>query len=413
MRRVVVTGIGAVTPVGNDMKTTWDNLVNGVSGIDFIPEERFSTEGLKVKIAGLVKNFEPTKYFEKKDLRKNDLYTQYAVAAATEAVEDSDILGKIEEDNFGVYVGAGIGGLDSFYKNSINMEKFGARKVSPFFIPMMIANMASGTIAIKFKAKGPCVPIVTACATGANSIGEAFHAIRDGYCDAIITGGAEAAVSPLSIAGFQNCKALTTRNDPKNASIPFDKNRDGFVMGEGGACMILEEYEHAKARGAKIYAEIAGYGNTCDAHHITAPDATAETPAKAIKVAMKEANVTGDEEWYWNAHGTSTHLNDVTETKAIKKALSENAYRVNVSSTKSMTGHLFGATGALEAIVCTLALKNGIIPPTIGYTEKDEECDLNYTPNKAVKRDVNVAASTNLGFGGHNACLIFKKFMED
>jgi 3-oxoacyl-[acyl-carrier-protein] synthase II len=413
MRRVVVTGIGAVTPIGNDMDTIWNNLINGVSGIDFIPEERFSTEDLKVKIAGLVKDFDATKYFEKKELRKNDLYTQFAVAAATDAVEDSGILGNIEEDRFGVYVGSGIGGMESFYTNSINMEKFGSRKVSPFFIPMMISNMASGTIAIRFKAKGPCVPVVTACATGANAVGEAFHSIKDGYCDAIIAGGAEAAVSPLAIAGFSNCKALTTRNDPKTASIPFDKNRDGFVMGEGGACMILEEYEHAKARGAKIYAEISGYGNTCDANHITAPDATAQTPAKAIKVAMKEAGVTGKEDWYWNAHGTSTHLNDMTETKAIKIALGDEAYRVNVSSTKSMTGHLFGATGAFEAIVCTLALKNGIIPPTIGYTEADEDCDLNYTPNKAVKRDVNVAASTNLGFGGHNACLVFKKYMED
>lgn len=413
MRRVVVTGIGAVTPCGNDMKTTWDNLINGVCGIDLIPEERFSTEGLKVKVAGLVKDFDPTKYFEKKEVRKNDPYTLFAVAAATEAVEDSGILGNIEEENFGVYVGSGIGGLDSFYKNSINFEKSGAKKVSPFFIPMMISNMASGTIAIKFKAKGPCVPIVTACATGANAIGEAFHSIKNGYCDAIIAGGAEAAVSPLSVAGFQNIKALTTVDDPKKASIPFDKNRSGFVMGEGGACMILEEYEHAKARGAKIYAEIAGYGNTCDANHITAPDSTAVIPANAIKVAMKEAGVTGDEEWYWNAHGTSTHLNDITETKAIKLALGDKAYNVNVSSTKSMTGHLFGATGALEAIVCALTLQNGIIPPTIGYTEKDEECDLNYTPNKAVKRDVTVAASTNLGFGGHNACLIFKKYMED
>lgn len=413
MRRVVVTGVGAVTPVGNDMNTIWNNLINGVSGIDFIPEERFSTEGLKVKIAGLVKDFDPTKYFEKKEVRKNDRYTQYAVAAATEAVEDSGIMGNIEDEKFGVYVGSGIGGLESFNTNAINMETAGARKVSPFFIPMMISNMASGTIAIKFSAKGPCVPIVTACATGANAIGEAFHAIKNGYCDAVISGGAEAAVSPLSIAGFQNIKALTTRNDPKTASIPFDKNRDGFVMGEGGACMILEEYEHAKARGAKIYAEISGYGNTCDAHHITAPDSTAIVPANAIKAAMQEAGVTGEEEWYWNAHGTSTHLNDATETKAIKLSLGENAYRVNVSSTKSMTGHLFGATGALEAIVCALTLKNGIIPPTIGYSEPDEECDLNYTPNEAVKRDVNVAASTNLGFGGHNACLIFRKYEED
>ncbi|MBQ9674086.1 MAG: beta-ketoacyl-ACP synthase II [Ruminococcus sp.] len=413
MRRVVVTGLGAVTPVGNDVPTIWENLINGVCGIDFIPEERFSTEGLKVKIAGLVKNFEPTKYFEKKEIRKNDLCTQFAVAAATEAVEDSGIIGNIEAEKLGVYVGSGIGGLKSFYDNSVNMEKFGAKKVSPFFIPMMISNMPSGTIAIKFNAKGPCVPIVTACATGSHAIGEAFHAIKNGYCDAIIAGGSEAAASPLAIAGFQNMKALTTKNEPESSSIPFDKNRDGFVIGEGGACVILEEYEHAKARGAKIYAEISGYGNTCDANHITAPDSTAQVPANAIKAAMQEAGVTGDEEWYWNAHGTSTHLNDLTETKAIKLALGENAYRVNVSSTKSMTGHLFGATGAFEAIVSVLALNKGIIPPTINLNEPDEECDLNYTPNKAVKRDVNVAASTNLGFGGHNACLIFRKYQEE
>ena len=413
MRRVAVTGLGAVTPVGNDVPTIWENLINGVCGIDFIPEERFSTDDLKVKIAGLVKDFDPTKYFEKKEVRKNDLCTQFAVAAAAEAVEDSGILGKIEPERFGVYVGSGIGGLQSFYNNSVNLENSGPKKVSPFFIPMMISNMPSGTIAIKYKAKGPCVPIVTACATGAHAIGEAFHAIRHGYCDAVIAGGTEAAVSRLAVAGFANMKALTTKNDPKNSSIPFDKNRDGFVMGEGGACIILEEYEHAKARGAKIYAELAGYGNSCDANHITAPDSTAQVPANAIIAAMQEAGVTGDEEWYWNAHGTSTHLNDLTETKAIKIALGDNAYRVNVSSTKSMTGHLFGATGALEAIVSVLTLKNGIIPPTINLNEPDEECDLNYTPHKAVERKVNVAASTNLGFGGHNACLIFKKVEEE
>ena len=410
-RRVVVTGMGAISPIGNDVPTMWKNMVDGVCGIETITA--FDTSDLKVHIAGTVKDFDPTQYIEKKEVRKLDPYTQYAIAAAQQAVDDSGIIGKIDENRFGVYIGAGIGGLQTFVKNTVGMENGGPRKVSPFFIPMMIGNIATGNVAIRFNAKGVSLSVMSACATGTNSIGEAFHCIKDGYADAIIAGGAEAVVAPLTIAGFQNMKALSTNDDPKHASRPFDKNRDGFIMGEGAGMLVLEEYEHAVARGAKIYAEIAGYGNTCDAHHITAPDATAETPAKAIKVAMKEANVTGDEEWYWNAHGTSTHLNDVTETKAIKKALGENAYRVNVSSTKSMTGHLFGATGALEAIVCTLALKNGIIPPTIGYTEKDEECDLNYTPNKAVKRDVNVAASTNLGFGGHNACLIFKKFMED
>ncbi|MGN1051308.1 MAG: beta-ketoacyl-ACP synthase II, partial [Acutalibacteraceae bacterium] len=374
MRRVVVTGLGCVSPVGNTVSETWENLINGVCGIDTI--KRFDTSDLKVHIAGEVKNFNPELYFEKKDLRKNDLYTQFAVASATQAVEDSGILGNIDPERFGVYMGSGIGGLKSFEDNTIGFHEKGARKVSPFFIPMMISNIASGTIAIKFNAKGPCVPIVTACATSAHSIGEAFHSIKDGYCDAVVAGGAEAALEPLAIAGFQNMKALSTEEDPKKASIPFDLNRNGFVMAEGGACVILEEYEHAVARNAKIYAEIAGYGNTCDAHHITAPDSTGETPAKCIKKAFEEANVTDDDVIYFNAHGTSTHLNDLTETIAIKKALGEKAYDINVSSTKSMTGHLFGATGALEAIVSVLTLKNGICPPTIGYTTPDPECDL-------------------------------------
>jgi len=411
MRRVVVTGLGAVTPVGNDVETMWNSLINGISGVDVITN--FDTSDLKVKIAAQVKDFDATKYIEKKEIRKTDLYTQYAVAAAQQAIDDSGIMGTIAEDRFGVYVGAGIGGMHAFTDNVLAMDKGGARKVSPYFVPMMIANIAAGTVAIRFKAKGVCVPIVTACATGSHSIGEAFHAIKNGYADAIIAGGAEAAVTPLSIAGFSNCKALTTNPDPKTASVPFDKRRDGFVIGEGAGVLILEEYEHAKARGAKIYAEICGYGNTCDAHHITAPDPEAEGPSRAIKLAFEEAQVTDSDVIYINAHGTSTPLNDKTETKAIKLALGEERAReINISSTKSMTGHMLGAAGGVEGVVAALAIKDGIIPPTIGYEVSDEECDLNYTPNKAEKKDITVAASTSLGFGGHNACIVFRKVEE-
>ena len=403
--------MGAVTPVGNDVETMWNSLINGISGVDVITN--FDTSDLKVKIAAQVKDFDATKYIEKKEIRKTDLYTQYAVAAAQQAIDDSGIMGTIAEDRFGVYVGAGIGGMHAFTDNVLAMDKGGARKVSPYFVPMMIANIAAGTVAIRFKAKGVCVPIVTACATGSHSIGEAFHAIKNGYADAIIAGGAEAAVTPLSIAGFSNCKALTTNPDPKTASVPFDKRRDGFVIGEGAGILILEEYEHAKARGAKIYAEICGYGNTCDAHHITAPDPEAEGPSRAIKLAFEEAQVTDSDVIYINAHGTSTPLNDKTETKAIKLALGEERAReINISSTKSMTGHMLGAAGGVEGVVAALAIKEGIIPPTIGYEVSDEECDLNYTPNKAEKKDITVAASTSLGFGGHNACIVFRKVEE-
>lgn len=407
MRRVVVTGLGAISPVGNDVETMWENMKNGVNGVEEI--SAFDTSELKVHLAGTVKNFEAEKYIEKREIRKLDLYTQYAIAAAQQAVDDSGILGKVDEERFGVYIGAGIGGLTTFVNNTLAMDKGGAKKVSPFFIPMMIGNIATGNVAIRFNAMGVSLSVMSACATGTNSIGEAFHAIKDGYADAIIAGGAEAVVAPLTIAGFQNMKALSTNADPNSASRPFDKNRDGFVMGEGAGMLILEEYEHAKARGAKIYAEFAGYGNTCDAHHVTAPDPEGAGLARAIKIAFEEANVSDDAQVYINAHGTSTHLNDLTETMAIKTALGEKAYDANISSTKSMTGHMLGATGAVEAIASVLALHDGVIPPTIHLEEQDEELDLNYTPNKAVKRDVNVAASTNLGFGGHDACVVFKK----
>lgn len=407
MRRVVVTGMGAITPVGNDIDTMWANMLAGVNGVEKITA--FDTSDLKVHLAGTVKNFEPEKYIEKRELRKLDIYCQYAIAAAQQAVDDSGILGNINEERFGVYIGAGIGGLHSFVNNVTALNEGGPRKVSPFFIPMMIGNIATGNVAIRFKAKGVSLSVMSACATGTHSIGEAFHAIKDGYADAIIAGGTEAVIAPLTIAGFQNMKALSTNEDPETASRPFDKNRDGFVMGEGAGMLVLEEYEHAKARGAKIYAEFAGYGNTCDAHHVTAPDPEGAGLARAIKIAMAEANTTDDDQLYINAHGTSTHLNDLTETMAFKSALGEKAYDANISSTKSMTGHMLGATGAIEAIVSVLTLRDGMIPPTIHLNEQDEELDLNYTPNKAVKRDVTVAASTNLGFGGHDACVVFKK----
>lgn len=407
MRRVVVTGMGAITPVGNDIDTMWANMLAGVNGVEKITS--FDTSDLKVHLAGTVKNFEPEKYIEKRELRKLDIYCQYAIAAAHQAVDDSGILGNINEERFGVYIGAGIGGLHSFVNNVTALNEGGPRKVSPFFIPMMIGNIATGNVAIRFKAKGVSLSVMSACATGTHSIGEAFHAIKDGYADAIIAGGTEAVIAPLTIAGFQNMKALSTNEDPETASRPFDKNRDGFVMGEGAGMLVLEEYEHAKARGAKIYAEFAGYGNTCDAHHVTAPDPEGAGLARAIKIAMAEAGTTDDDQLYINAHGTSTHLNDLTETMAFKSALGEKAYDANISSTKSMTGHMLGATGAIEAIVSVLTLRDGMIPPTIHLNEQDEELDLNYTPNKAVKRDVTVAASTNLGFGGHDACVVFKK----
>ncbi|MCQ2514030.1 MAG: beta-ketoacyl-ACP synthase II [Ruminococcus sp.] len=407
-RRVVITGLGAISPVGNNVPEMWKNLVDGVCGIETITE--FDTSDLKVTVAGTVKGFAPEDFgIEKREARKLDLYSQYALAAAKEAVEDSGILGNVDENRFGVYIGTGIGGLQTFYKNAVGMENGGAKKVSPFFIPMMIANIATGNVAIKYNAKGASLSTMSACATGTNSIGEAFHAIKDGYADAIIAGGSEAVITPLTIAGFQNIKALSTNSDPKTASRPFDKNRDGFIMGEGAGMLILEEYEHAKARGAKIYAEFCGYGNTCDAFHVTAPDSEGAGLARAIEIAFAEANVPDDAEIYLNAHGTSTHLNDLTETMAIKTALGEKAYDINVSSTKSMTGHMLGATGAVEAIAAIMSLVDGVVPPTINLNEPDEGLDLNYTPNKAVKRAVNYAASTNLGFGGHDACVVFKK----
>lgn len=409
MHRVVVTGMGAVTPVGNTVEDTWKNLLLGKNGIGTIT--RFDSSKLKVHIAGEVKNFDPLQYFEKSELRKNDLFTQYAVAASQQAICDSGIQGKIEPERFGVYMGSGIGGISTTIENYEKLLQ--DKHVSPYMIPSMIVNMAAGVISIRFDAKGPCVPIVTACTTSTHTIGEAFHCIHDGYADAIIAGGSEAAINVLTISGFSSCKALSTNPDPQTACRPFDKNRDGFVLGEGAGVVILEEYEHAKARNAKIYGEVQGYANTNDAYHITAPAPDAEGITRCIRLAIQESGAQIDENTYVNAHGTSTVLNDKTETLAFKQAFGEKiAHRIKISSTKSMMGHLLGATGAVETIICLKALETGMIPPTIGLTEPDPECNLDYTPGKAVKMDVRTAVSTNMGFGGHNGCIIFRKTEE-
>lgn len=408
LRRVVVTGMGAVTPIGADCKTTWNNMKAGVCGI--APITLFDTENYKAKLGAEVKDFNPLDYMEKSESLRADRFTQFGIAAASQAVDDSGIMGQVDPTRFAVYFGTGIGGIMTFENEHTKLMEKGPRRVSPLFIPMMIANMAAGAIAIRFDCRGAALPSVTACASGSNAIGEALRAIRHGYADAVITGGTEAAVSPSAVAGFSNMQALSTATDPSAASLPFDKRRAGFVIGEGAAVLILEEYEHAKARGAKIYAEVCGYGPTCDAHHITAPHPEAEGGAAAMKLAMEEAGYTESDCVYVNAHGTGTPMNDAIETKAIKKALGEEAARrAYISSTKSMTGHMLGAAGAVEAIACVMALKEGIIPPTINLREPDEACDLNYVPGEAVRADITLALSNSLGFGGHNACLAFRK----
>ncbi len=409
MCRVVVTGMGVISPVGNDIDTFWESLKAGKCGVDKI--KRFDASGLKVSLDAEVKEFEPKKYYDTvQEIRKSDLFMQYAMAAARQAVEQSGILeSELDKERFGVYIGSGIGGINTTIRETRKLDEKGPEMVSPFFVPMMISNMAAGAVSIKFGAKGPTLPIVTACATSTHTIGEAYRVIKHGYADAIIAGGSEASINELAMAGFINCQALNLSEDPSEGSIPFDKRRGGFVMGEGAGILILEEYEHAKKRGAKIYAEVVGYGNTSDAYHITAPDPEGDGAVRAIQAAVKEAKVSDSDEIYFNAHGTGTHLNDAMETKAIKKVFGKKAYDIHISSTKSMTGHMMGATGAVEAIASVLALNDGIIPPTINYKEKDEECDLNYTVNKAEEVAVDYAISTSLGFGGHNACIAFKK----
>lgn len=413
--RVVVTGLGVISSVGNDVQTFWKNLVDGVCGIDYI--EAFPTEKLPVKIAGKIKNFEPEKYgMDKHFVRKQDLFTQYGMAAAYQAVKDSGLCSEGEGQNidpfrFGVYVGSGIGGFEVQYRETAKMvEDPSGQWISPLFIPTMISNIAAGHIAISNHAEGPCLDIVTACATSTHCVGEAYRAIKHGYADAIIAGGCENATIPLGIAGFANAKALTRDEDPKHACLPFNLNRKGFVMGDGAGILVLEEYEHAKARGAKIYAEVVGYGNTDDAYHPTAPRPDGTTQARCISLALEEAGFDKDKDnLYINAHGTGTRLNDAAETVAYKKALGDFAYKAHISSTKSMTGHMFGAAGAAEAIVTVLTLVNGVVPPTINLDTPDPECDLDYTPNKAVKSDITLGISDSLGFGGHNGCIAFRR----
>ncbi len=407
MKRVVITGMGCVTPVGNDVSSFWQSLIHAKHG--FGPITRFDTTDMKVHIAAEVKDFNPELYIAKSEIKKTDLYAQYAIAAATQAVEESGIIGNVDPERLGVYIGSGIGGIGTFSSQTEMLSTRGPGRVSPFFIPMMIANIASGLVAIKYNAQGPNLPVVSACATGTHAIGEAFHAIRHGYADAIITGGAEAAIVPISVAGFSNCLALSTTNDPENCSMPFDKRRDGFVIGEGAGILVLEEYESAKARGAKIYCEISGYAHSCDAYHVTAPRPDGSCAARMIGAAIHEAGITPDEHMYINAHGTSTPPNDKLETLAIKTALGDIAYKVPISSTKSMTGHMLGAAGGVEAIAAAKAIETGIIPPTANYKEPDPECDLDYVPNIARSCDVDKAVSISIGFGGHNAAIVLKR----
>lgn len=407
-RRVVITGLGAVTPVGNDVKTMWENIVAGNSGIDFIT--RVDKDDFPVHVAAEVKDFDPTLYMEKRDARRMDLFTQYAVAGAKMAVEDANLT--IDDqiaDRVGVWIGSGIGGMQTYEEQHQKFLEKGYRRVSPFFVPMLIPDMAAGQVSIQLGAKGINSCTVTACASGANSIGDAFKAVQRGDVDYMITGGTEAPLTNLSFAGFSSMKALSFNDDPKTASRPFDKNRDGFVMGEGSGILVLETLESARKRGAHIYAEIVGYGSTGDAYHITSPAEGGEGAARAMKQAIEDAQLSPSDVDYINAHGTSTDMNDKYETAAIKTIFGEHANKVAVSSTKSMTGHLLGACGGIESIISVKAIEEGIIPATMNYETPDEECDLDYVPNKARKHELNVVMSNSFGFGGHNVALIFKK----
>ncbi len=411
-KRVVVTGMGAITPLGSTVEDFWKGIKAGECGIDFI--KKFDTTDFKVKIGAEVQGFDPELYMTKKDVKRNDLFAVYGVAAAVQAFEDSGMdMEQEDETRVGVIVGSGIGGLITMQEQVIKMHDRGPNRVSPLFIPMTISNMAAGNIAIRLGAKGICENIVTACASGTNCIGAAFHNIKHGYLDACITGGAEASISQIGVAGFTNLTALSENENPKEACRPFDKQRDGFVMGDGAGILILEELEHARARGAKIYGEVVGYGATGDAYHMTAPAPDGSGGARAMEIAMQEAGIQPEQVSYINAHGTSTHTNDSSETLAIKKALGDAANTVPVSSTKSMTGHLLGAAGAVEAIVCVKALEEGFLPPTINYHNPDEECDLDYIPNTGREAaEAEYALSNSLGFGGHNGVLCFKKWSE-
>lgn len=411
MRRVVITGLGAVCPIGNDVDALWNSIEQGACGISEITH--FDTSDYKVKLAGEVKDLDMEAYFSKRDLKFNDRFTQFARIASKQAMEDAGFQ-KDPEDamRFGCMIGSGIGGIDTIEQASKTLDARGPSRVSPFFIPMSLANLAAGQVAIDWGLKGATSCVVTACAAASNAIGEAFHRIRDGYEDIMLTGGSEAAITPLAIAGFQSMRALHTGDDPSRASIPFDADRSGFVMGEGAGALVLEELEHAKARGAKIYAEIVGYGASCDAHHITAPLDDGSGGAQAMIQAVNDAQIQPEAIDYINAHGTSTPLNDKTETQAVKSAFKEHAYKLAMSSTKSNTGHLLGASGAIEAIISIKALQNSLIPPTIHYQNPDAQCDLDIVANTPRKQDIKYAMSNSLGFGGHNASLIFKKWED-
>lgn len=412
-KRVVVTGMGVVTPIGNDVKTYWEGLLNGRCGIDFISS--IPSDDLPVRIAGEVKDFDPAAYgMEPPFARKQDRFTLFAVAAAWQAMKQSGLSsaedGNVDPFRLGVYVGSGIGGFSTQMRETEKILNDGPKWVSPLFIPTMIANIAAGNIAIRNNACGPCLPVVTACATSTHAIGEAYRAIKHGYADAIIAGGTEAGIVSLGIAGFANAKALSRSEDPKHASLPFNRNRGGFVMAEGAAVLVLEEYEHAVSRGAEILAEVCGYGNTCDAHHVTAPRPDGTTQAAAIRQALDEARYASDDVLYINAHGTGTPLNDVSETVAFKLALGQDAYKAHVSSVKGAVGHMLGAAGAVEAVATVMALKEGVVPPTLHLDDQDPECDLDCTPNHPVKADLTIGISDSLGFGGHNGCVAFRKF---
>ena len=413
--RVVITGTGVITPIGNNIDTFRNNLFNGVCGIDKLTG--LDDWNLNIKVAGRIKDFDAIALgMDAASARRSDLFNQYGNCAAIQAMAECGLAAgeNIEPGRLGVYVGTGIGGMETFIKQTHIMYTDGAGRISPLFIPMMIGNICAGNIAIRFNAQGPCLPVVSACSTSTHAIGEAFRAIKHGYADAIIAGGAEAAVNPLAIGGFANIRALSTTENPAEACRPFDARRNGFVLAEGAAIIVLEEYGHAIRRGANIIAEVVGYGNTCDAHHYTAPRPDGTTTAMAVSSSLKEAGYSSDKLLYINAHGTSTLLNDKCETKAFKIALGEeNARKAMISSTKSMTGHMLGAAGAVELIASALALQNGILPPTIGYGEPDPECDLDYIPNQSRNIQADFALSSSLGFGGHNACVTLKKYNNE
>ncbi|MBD5097934.1 MAG: beta-ketoacyl-ACP synthase II [Lachnospiraceae bacterium] len=410
-RRVVITGMGTVNPLGNNLSDTWENVKKGVCGIGLITSLDVTNHA--VKVAGEVKNFDSSAVIDKKEARRMDRYSQFALVAADEAFNDSKLdMEKEDSSRCGVIFSSGIGGMASTEANMVTGQRRGFDKVSPFYIPMTIANMAAGNIAIRFGFKGMCTCVVTACASGNNAIGDAFHYVRDGYADVMICGGSESCITDLGIGGFTAMQALNVTDDPNRASIPFDKERSGFVMGEGAAALVIEEYEHAKARNAKIYGEIVGYGATCDAYHITAPEPNGEGGAACMTMAIKDAGISPEDIGYINAHGTSTRLNEACETKAIKAAFGDHAYKLMVSSTKSMTGHLLGGSGAVEAVFTTMAVHDGFIPATINYQVPDEECDLDIVPNEGRNVQVEYAASNSLGFGGHNACIIIKKWED-